>query len=214
MPSKKSSLLKDLSTADLKRLLAARKQIDVLEVEKSRLMKQVAKVEMELGKLMNDDVGGVAGVTRSRGKKAVKKTSKKATRKPSKKVAGKAAKKSVRKKAVRKKVVRKKVVRKKVVRKKVARKKVARKKTVTRKAPKKKSTAGKTTGAGRMKLEDVIVAVIRKNGSSIAFQDLKARIFKGKLFKTKSGNFDNVLRRTLSTSRKVKRVGRGIYDVA
>jgi hypothetical protein len=65
-----------------------------------------------------------------------------------------------------------------------------------------------------MKLEDVIVSVIRKNRSPIAFQDLKARIIKGKLFKTKSGNFDNVLRRTLSTSKAVKRVGRGIYDVA
>lgn len=46
-------------------------------------------------------------------------------------------------------------------------------------------------------MEDVIVSVIRKKRSPVAFQDLKARILKGKLFKTKSGNFDNVLRRTL-----------------
>ena len=89
----------------------------------------------------------------------------------------------------------------------VTRKKTRKKKTV-------KKQAAKKPGATKMKLEDVIVAVIRKKRSPIAFQDLKARIVKGRLFKTKSGNFDNVLRRTLSTSKMVKRVGRGIYDVA
>ena len=137
--------MNDLSTADLKRLLAARERIDVLEEVKSKLVKDLAKVEKELGKLMNNAAKTGSG------------TGKKVRRK--------------------------------------------------------KSTA-KRTAAGKMKLEDVIVSVIRKNRSSIAFQELKARILKGKLFKTKSGNFDNVLRRTLSTSKKVKRVGRGIYDVA
>lgn len=155
MPRKKSSLLNDLSTADLKRLLAARERIDVLEVEKSKLVKELAKVETELAKLMSGATGKGAGG--------------------------------------RKKTVRKKVVRKKVVRKKAA-------------APKSRPA--------KMKLEDVIVAVIRKNRSPIAFQELKTRIVKGRLFKTKSGNFDNVLRRTLSTSKMVKRAGRGIYDVA
>ncbi len=167
MPRRKSSLLNDLSTADLKRLLAARERIDVLEEVKAKLVKDLAKVEKELGKLMSNGAKtGSGAVKKVRRKKAAKKTAKKVTRK----------------------VTRKKVVRKKVVRKK--------------------------TAAGKMKLEDVIVSVIRKNRSSIAFQELKARILKGKLFKTKSGNFDNVLRRTLSTSKKVKRVGRGIYDVA
>ncbi len=139
MLRKISSLLKDLSTADLKRLLAARERIDVLEEEQSRLMKDLAKVEKELGSLMSNASRAGAGA----GKK------------------------------------------------------------VSRKA----------SGAEKMKLEDVIVSVIRKNRSPVAFQDLKARILKCKLFKTKSGNFDNVLRRTLSTSKMVKRVGRGIYDV-
>ena len=170
MPSRKSSLLNELSTADLKRLLAARERIDVLEDERAKLVKELAKVEKELGKLMS-------GATKT-GSRSVKKVR--------------------RKKSTRKKTGTKKIARKKVPRKKVARKKVASKKTV----------------AGKMKLEDVIVSVIKKNRSSIAFQELKARILKGKLFKTKSGNFDNVLRRTLSTSKKVKRVGRGIYDVA
>jgi len=201
MPRKKSTLLTELSTADLKRLLAARERIDILEKEKGGLVKELAKIEKELGKLMNDAVGAGTGAARKvRRKKVVKK-------KVVKKKAGKAPRKAAKKTA-------KKTVRKKVGRKKVVRKKVVRKKTTARKAPGKKSTPAKSKGAGKMKLEDVIVSVIRKNGSSIAFQDLKARILKGKLFKTKSGNFDNVLRRTLSTSKKVKRVGRGIYDVA
>jgi adenylate kinase len=188
MPRKMSSLLNDLSTTDLKRLLAARERIDVLEVEKARLVKELAKVENELGKLMDDAARPRVGATR---KVRRKKTAKKA--------AGKTAKKKVRKKSSPKKVVRKKVARKKVAGKK---------------SPVKKSPARRSSGAGKMKLEDVIVSVIRKNRSPIAFQDLKARIIKGKLFKTKSGNFDNVLRRTLSTSKAVKRVGRGIYAEA
>ncbi|MEN8007380.1 MAG: hypothetical protein ABFS42_10220 [Candidatus Krumholzibacteriota bacterium] len=164
MPRNKSSLLNDLSTSDLKRLLAARERIDVLETEKSRLVKELAKIDSELAKLMRGASAKSAGV--------------------------------------RKKVTKKKAAGKKTGKKKVARKKVA------------KKVAAGSAGAAKMKLEDVIVAVIRKKRSPIAFQDLKARIVKGKLFKTKSGNFDNVLRRTLSTSRMVKRVGRGIYDVA
>lgn len=96
----------------------------------------------------------------------------------------------------------------------VVSKKVGRKKIGARKAAGIKSATGKSQGASKMKLEDVIVSVLRKRRSPVPFQNLKARILKGKLFKTKSGNSDNVLRRTLSTSKKVKRVGRGIYDVA
>jgi hypothetical protein len=165
MARRKSSLLNELSTADLKRLLAARERIDVLEGEKSKLEKALAKVDKELGKLMRGTSGtGSGAVKRVRRKKVAKKVAKKAAKKAAKKT------------------------------------------------PKKAAT--KKTAAGKMKLEDVIVSVIKKNRSSIAFQELKARITKGKLFKTKSGNFDNVLRRTLSTSKKVKRVGRGIYDLA
>lgn len=171
MPRKKSSLLNDLSTADLKQLLAARKRIDVLEVERSRLMKALAKIENELGKLMS----GTAKAGTGSGKK-----------------------------------VRRKTVPKKAVAKKAGRKKVVRKKTVKKKAPQRRKAAG----SGKMKLEDVIVSVIRENRKPMAFQDLKARIVKGKLFKSKSGNFDNVLRRTLSTSKAVKRVARGVYGIA
>jgi adenylate kinase len=202
MPRKKSSLLHDLSTADLKRLLAARERIDVLEVEKARLAKELARVEKELAKLLSD-------ASRAGGKVARKVRRKKT----GKKTAAKAKRKATKKKVVKKKVVKKKVAKKKIAKKKTTKKKAARK-SVGRKAPRKKSTASKSKSSGKMKLEDVIVAVIRKKGSPIPFQDLKTTITKGKLFKTKSGNFDNVLRRTLSTSKAVKRVGRGIYDVA
>lgn len=193
MPRKMSSLLNDLSTTDLKWLLAARERIDVLEVTKAGLVKELAKVEKELDKLMSDAARAGAGATR---KVRRKKVAKKAARKTGKKA------------------TRKKVAGKKVVKKKVVRRKAAGKKSSVKKAPVKKRAKGRASGTGKMKLEDVIVKVIKKHGSPMAFQDLKARILKGKLFKTKSGNFDNVLRRTLSTSKAVKRVGRGIYDLA
>ena len=194
MPRKKSTLLKELSTADLKRLLAARERIDVLESEKTRLEKELAKVEGELAKLMTGS--GAASKKKSPAKKRAKK---KVTKKAGTKTAKKTVKKTTRK-AVRKKTGKK-------VGKKVSSKTAAKKKSVVRKP--RRAAAGK-----KLKLEDVIVAVIKKNGGPVAFQDLKATIVKGKLFKTKSGNFDNVLRRTLSTSKAVKRVGRGIYDAA
>ena len=59
----------------------------------------------------------------------------------------------------------------------------------------------------------VLVQVIQKNRKPMAFQDLLATIKKGKLVKTKSANFANVLRRLLSTSTKVKRMQRGVYEV-
>jgi len=47
----------------------------------------------------------------------------------------------------------------------------------------------------------------------MAFKDILATIEKKKLVRTRSKNFANVLRRTLSTSKAVKRVGRGVYGV-
>lgn len=183
MAKKKVSILTDLSTTDLKRLLAARERIDVLEKEKARLLKELGAVDKELAQLLG---GG-------------KTTRKKATRK-------KAAKKKAGRKKVLKKTTRKKTSRKTPVRKKTTRKKVVKK--TTRKP---RAAAG---GKGRVTLEDVIVKVIKGNKGAMAFKDLKKTIVGGKLFKTKSANFDNVLRRTLSTSKAVKRVGRGVYDVA
>ena len=117
----------------------------------------------------------------------------------------------IKKKAVRKK--RKKAVRKvarKVVKKttRKARKKVAKKKT--RKVAKKT----RASAAGKMTLEDVVASLIKKNGKPLAFQTILKTIMRKKLVATKSKNFANVLRRTLSTSKRIKRKGRGIYGLA
>jgi hypothetical protein len=74
----------------------------------------------------------------------------------------------------------------------------------------------KPAAAGRAKrttLEDVIVSVIREHGEPMPFKTLLDAIVKGKRFKTRSKDFGNVLRRTLSTSQRVKRKGRGVYGI-
>ena len=109
--------------------------------------------------------------------------------------------------------------RRKVAKKTVKAKKAARKTTkkVVKKAARK--TAKKTTARKaaakkpRVTVETVVTDLIRANGKPMPFQDILASVTKGKLIKTKSKNFANVLRRTLSTSKMVKRVGRGIYGV-
>ncbi len=206
MARSKSSYLNELSTADLKQLLEARQRIDVLEKERARLQSELTAVEDELKRL-------VAGVE-----------------KPARSGAGKkAAKKTVRRKVTKKKITKKKVAKKKVAKKKAASKKVVAgkapaKKVVTRKKATGKKTAKKAGGktatstrraAGNQpKLEDIVVEIIRKAGKPVSYTDIMAAITAGKLFTSKSKNFDNVLRRTLSTSKKVKRAGRGIYDLA
>ena len=170
MAKKVRTVLTQLTTAELKRLLVARERIDVLDKEKTKLLKELAVVEGELRKLM----GGKA--------------------------------------PTRRKVTKRKATKRKAAKKKVTRKKTA-KKAVRRKVVRKKATRGKA-GGSRIPLEDVIVSVLRKAGGKMSFQDLLATIVKGKLYKSKAASFDNVLRRTLSTSGKVKRVGRGIYAVA
>ena len=176
MPRSQKDFLTQLSAAEMKKLLAARERIDILEEEKAKLTAALAKVDRELEGLMTG-VGNAPA--RPRRKATRKKTAKKATRK--------VAKKAVKKTAAKKKAVTK---------------------TATAKTTKKKVAAG-----GRVKLEDVVVSVLQKNGGTMSFKELYAAIAKGKLFKTKSKNFDNVLRRTLSTTDKVKRAGRGIYTL-
>ena len=170
MAKKVRTVLTQLTTAELKRLLVARERIDVLDKEKTKLLKELAVVEGELRKLM----GGKA--------------------------------------PTRRKVTKRKATKRKAAKKKVTRKKTA-KKAVRRKVVRKKATRGKA-GGSRIPLEDVIVSVLRKAGGKMSFQDLLATIVKGKLYKSTAASVDNVLRRTLSTSGKVKRVGRGIYAVA
>ena len=187
--AKKIPALTQLSTNDLKRMLAARERIDVLESEKAKLLKGLAAVDRELSQLLAGAEPAAA-----------------ATRKPARKAAKKVGTRKVGKKKVGKKKVGKKKAAKKTVRK------VAGKKTVRKTV---KKTTRKTAGkAGRVRLEDVILAVLRKSRKPVTFKQLYATIVDGKLFVTKSANFDNVLRRTLSTSTSIARVGRGLYAVA
>jgi len=108
--------------------------------------------------------------------------------------------------------------------KKPGRKKKAAKKTATSRVAKKagrkaspraaKASKKKAVPAkGRVTVESVVVDLLTKAGEPMAFKDILATIQKKKLVKTKSKDFGNVLRRTLATSKAVKRVGRGVYDV-
>lgn len=184
MATTKKNFLTELTAGEMKRLLAARERIDVLESERAKLSKALEKIDGELARLMAGADGRTATVVQPRRKKAG------------------------RKKAAGKKATVKKTTAKKVGAKKTGRKKAAGKKVVA---------AKKTTGAkakGKVKLEDVVVKVIKAHGEPMGFKDLIGVIVKKKLFVTKSKNFDNVLRRTLSTSKLVKRAGRGIYKLA
>ena len=113
-----------------------------------------------------------------------------------------------RKKAAAKKTVSKRGAKKAAAKrgtKKAAHKVAAR----SAKAAKKKAAPTK----GRVTVESVVVDLLKKNGAPMSFKDILATIQKKKLVKTKSANFANVLRRTLSTSEVVKRAGRGVYRV-
>jgi len=105
--------------------------------------------------------------------------------------------------------------------KKTTRKKAGRKKAV-KAAPKKKAVqvrkkrtakkvAAKKAKAPRVTVESAVVALLKGHKKPMAFQDILETIQKKKLIKSKSKDFANVLRRTLSTSKKVKRVSRGVY---
>ena len=65
--------------------------------------------------------------------------------------------------------------------------------------------------APRQTVESVVVALLKANKKPMAFPEIMATIQKKKLIKTKSANFANVLRRTISTSGAIKRVARGTY---
>jgi hypothetical protein len=93
----------------------------------------------------------------------------------------------------------------------VAAKKVGRRKG--RRAAPQRAAGGKRRGA-QGTLQDVVKGLIRARGTPMAFQDILGAITTQKLVKTRSKNFANVLRRTLSTSKTIKRVSRGVYGVA
>ncbi len=174
----------DFTVAQLEAMLAAKTQIDELEGQRTELMKELDKVETALAKLLS---GKIAARKPAR-KKAVKKAArKKAAKKVAKKTTGKRAAKKVAKKATGKRAAKK----------------------TGKKATKAKAARAKS----RPTIESVIVDLLTKNGGPMAFKDILGAIQKQKLVKTKSKNFPNVLRRTLSTSERIKRAGRGVYGL-
>lgn len=184
---KKADLLATMSVAELKQLAATKEELEKLEAQKARLSKNLAQVEKAIARLM----GGVSVRPAARKKVARKKAGRK---KVAKKAPGKRmAKATTRKKAVR---VGKKATAKKTLR--AAKRRVA-KKAAAAKAPK-------------QTLESVVVGLLKAAKGSMAFQDILGTIQKKKLVKSKSANFSNVLRRTISTSKKIKRTGRGMYN--
>ncbi len=70
---------------------------------------------------------------------------------------------------------------------------------------------GRGKGRGGKSLEDVVVDLIHSKGGPMLFPDIKNSILRRNLFATSSKNFDNVLRRTISTSTKIRRIARGTY---
>ena len=65
--------------------------------------------------------------------------------------------------------------------------------------------------APRQTVESVVISLLKANKKPMAFPEIMSTIQKRKLIKTKSANIANVLRRTISTSSTIKRVGRGVY---
>ncbi|MBD3221791.1 hypothetical protein GF314_11175 [bacterium] len=89
-----------------------------------------------------------------------------------------------------------------------------------------RSTAGRARGGktarrtgtrrkagAKASLEDVVVQVLTERGEPMAFKEILETITSQKLFRSRSKSFDNVLRRTISTSDKIKRVSRGVYGL-
>jgi len=200
-----ASLLVELSVADIKKLLANKKLIDVVIARKAKLETDLAKVERELERLLG-------AVVSPRKKGPRRKTRKKAKRK---KLGRPAKKKAAKKKAAKKKVTKKRVTKKKATKKRVTKKRMTKKRVTKKKVARKsgrKST--KKTGRSSPTLEQVVAGLIKRNGAPLPFQKILSTITRKKLFVSKSKNFDNVLRRTLSTSTVIKRVGRGVYGLA
>ncbi len=195
MPTNVMAMLQSLSRAQIERLLKAKERIEALQNRREELRGELAQIESALGGLLAG-TGDVAKTERGARKSAKKKSAKKKT-----------AKKPTAKKATAKKAATKKASPKAPARKKAGKKKAA---PAGRGAAVKAAKAGKPA---RATLEDVVYSVIEKRGEPVPFQVLIKTITSKKLFKTRSSNFDNVLRRTLSTSRRIKRVGRGLYGI-
>jgi hypothetical protein len=199
MPTNVMAMLQSLSRVQIERLLKTKERIETLQSRREELRKELAQVDADLSGLL-EGAGDVAKTVRS-GRKSAKKA---------------AAKKATAKKATAKKAAAKKVARGKTSKKRAAKASggVAAKPAKNGRRKAAAAAPAKTRGAGKKAtLEDVVYGLIEKRGAPVPFQVLLSTIMGKKLFTTRSNNFDNVLRRTLSTSTRIKRVGRGIYGI-
>ena len=196
MPRKKRLPLADISLGELKRMVAIKERTSALEEKRERLQGELAEVEAAIAKLTGAPAPA-AGRQRKPGRKPGRKPARKAGRKPGRP----AGRRGVRAAAA--------------VRTARAAGKAAGKRgrKAGRRAVKAPAKAKRAAGGGGT-LQEVVAGLIRAHGSPMAFQDILRTIQSRKLVKTKSKDFANVLRRTLSTSRLVKRVARGTYGVA
>lgn len=200
MPRKKRLPLADISLGELKRMVAIKERTSALEEKRERLQGELAEVEAAIAKLTGAPAPA-AGRQRKPGRKPGRKPARKAGRKPGRKPGRPAGRRGVRAAAA--------------VRTARAAGKAAGKRgrKAGRRAVKAPAKAKRAAGGGGT-LQEVVAGLIRAHGSPMAFQDILRTIQSRKLVKTKSKDFANVLRRTLSTSRLVKRVARGTYGVA
>lgn len=209
MPTNVMAVLQSMSRAQIERLLKAKERVESLQNRREELRAELAQVEADLRGLLEDADPATPRGRRKAGKKSVvrraaKKTAKKSAKKTAKKTAKKAARKAAKKTAAD--------AGKKATTKRAGR--PAKRPTTARNAGGKGRPASvKREGGKRATLEDVVIGLITKRGEAMPFQELLSTITRKKLFATRSTNFDNVLRRTLSTSTRIKRVGRGMYGV-
>ncbi|MFO7653141.1 MAG: hypothetical protein R6X25_04890 [Candidatus Krumholzibacteriia bacterium] len=227
MSARTGTILSDPSIAAIKRLEAFKEKIEDLEFRKAELERQLASVDQELerlftaaGKLGTGKKTAAAGEAAAPArKKAVRKkrTTGKAAKKTARKAAKKTGKRTAKKTAKAAKKTAKKTAKRPAKKKAAARGRGAGKK-VGRKAGKKAARPAPAAAArrgrdGQPRLEDVVADLIRRHGGTMPYQEILGAILEGGLYQTRARNFDNVLRRTLSTSENIKRVGRGVYSV-
>lgn len=204
MTRKFAALAGELSLDDLRRLLVVKERLTELESRRGELETELAAVRTAIADLVKGGPAAApAKATRRTAGGTAKKTVKKAVKKAAKKTGKKAGKR--------------RVVAKKPAAAKVAAKKTAPRKAAAKKSPRAKPSAKKPAAGGRQAgkatLESVVARLIKANGGTMTVQEILGAIAKGKLVKSKSSNFANVLRRTLSTSTILVSAGRGSYKV-
>ncbi len=191
MPRMKSKPATRSTAAKRKQQAAAQAQFKKLESRLAALDKEYAAVQVATGQLVAGLLGGATANAKA--------TTPKTTRAPKVQV-GKS--KTAKAKPGRKPGVR-------VGKKAAAAKAKPGRKPKARVATKRGRPAA--TKAPRTTVESVVITLLKANKKPMAFPEIMATIQKRKLVKTKSANFANVLRRTISTSGAIKRVSRGTY---